>query len=100
MWTANQKCPLGMWLAIGILFTIQMALADYPASAQDAEAISSDILAAQIRSQGFKCDTPQSARRDPQAQRPDQAVWTLKCKNGSYRVRLVPDQAAKVEALD
>jgi hypothetical protein len=27
-------------------------------------------------------------------------VWILQCESGSYRVRLIPDMAAKVEPLD
>ena len=59
-----------------------------------------NIVADQIRSQGYKCDAPQTATRDPQASRPDEQVWLLQCESGSYRVRLVPDMAAKVEKID
>jgi hypothetical protein len=59
-----------------------------------------NIVADQIRAQGYKCDSPQSATRDAQASKPDGAVWILQCESGSYRVRLVPDMAAKVELLD
>lgn len=59
-----------------------------------------DIVAAQIRAQGYACVAPQSARRDARASRPDQAVWLLKCKNATYRVRLVPDMAAGVEVIE
>ena len=38
-----------------------------------------DIVADQIRAQGYKCDSPQSAKRDPQTSKPDEAVWILKC---------------------
>jgi hypothetical protein len=27
-------------------------------------------------------------------------VWILQCESGSYRVRLIPDMAAKVEKID
>jgi len=56
-------------------------------------------IAAQIRDQGYKCDDPQSAARDKTASRPDEAVWILTCEDASYRVRLDPDMAAKVERL-
>ena len=59
-----------------------------------------NIVADQIRAQGYKCDTPQSAKRDPQASKPDEEVWNLQCESGSYRVRLIPDMAATVEPLD
>jgi hypothetical protein len=58
------------------------------------------ILAAQLRDQGYACDQPQSAERDVQASTPDEAVWVVQCENGKYRMRLVPDMAAKVERLD
>ena len=59
-----------------------------------------DILAAQLRDQGYACDQPQSAERDVQASAPDEAVWIVQCDNAKYRMRLVPDMAAKVERLD
>lgn len=58
-----------------------------------------DILAIQIRSQGFACEKPLSAARDPKMSRPDQAVWTLKCKDTRYRVHLNPGMAARVQRL-
>jgi hypothetical protein len=59
-----------------------------------------NILAAQLRDQGYACDQPQSAERDAQASTPDEAVWVVQCENDKYRMRLVPDMAAKVERLD
>jgi hypothetical protein len=58
-----------------------------------------DIIAVQIRKQGYACDKPESAKRDPQVSRPDLPVWILKCESGSYRVRLVGDMAGRVEKL-
>jgi hypothetical protein len=57
------------------------------------------ILADHIRTQGFSCKTPESASRDEALSKADEQVWTLKCDGISYRVRLVPDQAAKVEKI-
>jgi hypothetical protein len=59
-----------------------------------------EIIAAHIRSQGYECDAPQSAKRDLRASRPGEAVWLLKCADASYRVRLIPDMAAVVERTD
>ncbi len=56
-----------------------------------------DIIAVQIRKQGYTCDKPESATRDPQVSRPDLPVWILKCESGSYRVRLTGDMAGRVE---
>jgi hypothetical protein len=59
-----------------------------------------DIVATQIRSQGYACDEPSSAKPDQKASRPDETAWILTCKNATYRVKLVPDMAAQVEQLD
>jgi hypothetical protein len=69
-------------------------------AAAHAQEDATNIVADQIRAQGYKCDTPQSAKQDPQASKPDEAVWILDCESGSYRVRLIPDMAAKVEKID
>ncbi len=69
----------------------------FTASAQDDP---TNIVADQIRAQGYKCDSPQTAKRDAQASKPDEAVWVLQCESGSYRVRLDPDMGAKVEKID
>jgi hypothetical protein len=58
-----------------------------------------DIIAAQIRAQGYACDQPQSAKQDAQASKPNEEVWVLQCEDASYRVRLVPDMGAQVEQL-
>jgi hypothetical protein len=59
-----------------------------------------DIIAAQIRDQGYECVKPQSAKRDVAQSAPNETVWVLDCESGSYRVTLVPDLAAKVEKLN
>lgn len=58
-----------------------------------------DIVAAQIRRQGYECSKALSAERDSGASKPDQAVWVLSCDNATYRVRLHPDMAAQVEHI-
>ena len=68
-----------------------------PTAAQS-DAAAGELVAVQVRNQGFPCADPVDAKRDPNAN--DDAVWTLTCADGSYRVRLVPDQAAQVEKLD
>jgi hypothetical protein len=64
-----------------------------------AQVTPSDSLAAQLRIQGHRCDEPISAQQDAQQSRPDEAVWIIKCSNVTYRVRLTPDRAARVEQL-
>jgi hypothetical protein len=58
------------------------------------------MLAVQIRKQGFLCERPLSAERDTERSKPDEAIWVIKCGNATYRMRLIPDMAAKVERLE
>ena len=85
---------------VGLKFLTLILLAavgDCPAAAEDGP---KDIIAAQIRAQGYQCDSPKSAVQDMQASKPHEAVWILQCEKASYRVRLDPDVAAKVEPID
>ncbi|HZT48278.1 MAG TPA: hypothetical protein VFA64_09915 [Hyphomicrobiaceae bacterium] len=70
-----------------------------PSAAEQRET-AADIIAAHIRTQGYACDKALGAVRIRRASRPDQAVWTLRCSNASYRVRLIPNMAAQVEKLE
>jgi hypothetical protein len=83
-------------LASAVALTGLTALAGL-AEAPDAP---STIVAAQIRSQGYACSEPVAAARDREASAPNVTVWTLRCGNASYRVRLVPDMAAQVTRLE
>ena len=65
-----------------------------------AQATPPETLAAQLRLQGHRCDEPVTAQRNAQLSKPDEIVWNLRCSNGSYRMRLTPDMAARVEKLD
>ncbi|MGY8707997.1 hypothetical protein RAD16_19830 [Bradyrhizobium sp. 18BD] len=58
-----------------------------------------DMLAAQIRLQGFACDKALGATKDAKRSRADHDVWVLKCSNMTYRVSRAPDMAAKIEQL-
>ena len=64
-----------------------------------AEEKPADIIAAHIRQQGYACENALSAQRNRRASKPNETVWTLRCNNGTYRVRLVPDLAASVELI-
>jgi hypothetical protein len=59
-----------------------------------------NIIAAQIRKQGFKCDNADRAERDKDLSKPDRPVWIVTCENATYRVRLIGDMADRVEKLD
>ena len=58
---------------MSLLLAAVTATAGASASAQEDP---TNIVADQIRAQGYKCDSPQSAKRDAQASKPDEAVWT------------------------
>jgi hypothetical protein len=58
-----------------------------------------ELLASQLRLQGYRCDAPVTAQRDAQLSKPDEAVWIVRCVNASYRMRLIPNMAARVEQL-
>jgi len=58
-----------------------------------------DMLAAQIRLQGYACDKTVGAKRDAKLSRPDYEVWVLKCSNAVYRVSRYPDMSAQVVPL-
>jgi hypothetical protein len=64
-----------------------------------AEEPTKDLLAAQIRDQGFRCTKPISAHKDIKRSRADEVVWRLRCENATYRIRLIPDMAARVQRL-
>jgi len=59
-----------------------------------------EIIAAQIRRQGFSCDKPLSAEREPKPAASHATVWILRCENASYRVRLTTRLPARVERID
>jgi hypothetical protein len=58
-----------------------------------------DLLASQIRDQGFVCNKPESAKLEEGQSKPNETVWVLKCESDSYRMTVVPDLAAKIEKL-
>ncbi len=58
-----------------------------------------DIIAVQIRKQGYECKNPSKAKRDADASRPDLPVWILTCENATYRVRLVGNMADRIDRM-
>ena len=56
-----------------------------------AEEMPAEIIAVQIRDQGYACDKALSAERDEKFSKSGEDAWVLKCGNASYRVRLIPD---------
>ena len=88
----------GMRYRTSLALTL-LAAAMSSAMAQTGNGDPTDIIAAQIRAQGYQCDTPGEATQDMQLSRPDEAVWTIQCETATYRVRLDPDMATKVERV-
>jgi len=80
---------------------VGLGWASYPSPirAGGAAEVPKEIIAVQIRKQGFECKTPLSAERDPAASKPDDAAWILRCDDATYKVQLIPKMAAKVERL-
>ncbi|HXY58444.1 MAG TPA: hypothetical protein VEH76_07675 [Methylocystis sp.] len=78
-----------------------LALAVAVASAAPALAAgdAKDVVAAQIRRQGFRCDSSKGAARAVEDSKPVVATWILECRNATYRVQLVPHMAARVELV-
>ncbi len=58
-----------------------------------------DLLAAQLRDQGFACDKPDKAEMDQKASKPNETVWVVACKGELYRMTVIPNMAAKVEKV-
>jgi hypothetical protein len=88
---------MGERLSVALTTAFLSLTPTFPSLAQ--EVTPKETVAAQIRSQGFACDKPQSATRDEKLSKPDEAVWILTCENATYQVRLIPDMAAKVQQL-
>lgn len=63
------------------------------------ENIDATVIAVQIRNQGYECNEPVSAAPAPAESEPDEQAYVLQCGNATYRVRLIPDQAAEVTQI-
>jgi len=91
---------MSMSRLLGVIFPVAAVGVAWltPLAAQ--EEMPADIIAVQIRKQGFACEVAQKAVRDRAASAPNAAVWILRCNNATYRVRLTPDMAAEVERIE
>ena len=83
----------------GLAFTA-LLVGGLAGSTAQAEQTLADLLAVQLRAQGYACDKPLKAERDDKLSKPDNEAWTLTCSNATYRVSRVPDLAAKVEKVE
>ncbi|MGD9502140.1 MAG: hypothetical protein AB7V40_06600 [Methyloceanibacter sp.] len=85
-------------IVLAVLGSVSAGCVALAAGTQDQD--TANILAAQLRDQGYVCDQPKSAEQDAQASKPDEEVWVVQCENARYRMRLHPDMAADIERLD
>lgn len=90
------RLPISL-IATGALAPAGLVVAIASAMAQDDVAV---LVADQVRSQGFVCAKAISAERDEAASQPNQTVYVLKCEGATYRVVLIPDQAAMVTKVE
>ncbi len=64
-----------------------------------AEAASKEIVAAQIRKQGYACSKALGA--DPDREHPNKrGGWILRCEDATYHIHLVPRRPAHVERVN
>jgi hypothetical protein len=87
-------------LASACIGSMLLAVIPLTAGLAAQDEVPKDILASQIKRQGYACDRPEKAKRDAALSKPDSAVWILKCESGAYRVRVVPDMGAHVQRID
>ena len=75
----RSQSPISPGLAAGALafaalaWSWPLAMPAPLAAAEEEQA--KEIIAVQIRKQGYACQRPQSAERDPEASQPDRAAW-------------------------
>jgi hypothetical protein len=86
-----------------VLFSISVAIAGLVTTSTFADnglEPPMDLLASQLRDQGFPCDHPDGAQLDEKTSKPNETVWVVDCKGVRYQMTVVPDLAAKVKKLD
>jgi hypothetical protein len=69
-----------------------------PAAALQSEK-AAQIIAAQLHRQGVECTAPRGAVRDAENSLANEVVWTLRCDESSYRVRLIPHLGARIRPI-
>jgi hypothetical protein len=96
-WT--RALPVGRRISVDLAIAVALTVLSALASVAAEPGAAAEIVAAQIRAQGYACTGPVTAVRDRAASEPNATVWMLTCGNARYRVRLVPDMAAHVTQL-
>jgi hypothetical protein len=87
--------PLARSFLANMLAGVLLWLACLPADAHE-QSLQLEVIAAQVRRQGFVCKNPISVERIEAGSRPDEPLYVIKCEGASYRVRLIPDRAAEI----
>ena len=82
---------------VSIVFAFATTAVLPPVAAQDDP---KELIAVQVRDQGYKCDAPKSATKDEAITSPDEQGWILECEDATYKVKLVPDMAAEIEQIN
>ena len=85
--------------AVGLLINLVGSGLD-GAAAQSEIPMSKEILAVEVRQQGFACTNPLQAIRDTEHSTPANAMWILRCDNAHYQVHSVPKMAAEVKPVE
>jgi hypothetical protein len=80
-------------LVLSVMPTAATALADD-------QSATLEIVADQVRSQGFACSNPVSADKVEAESKPDLMVYVLTCESVKYHVRLVPNEAAQIRVIE
>ena len=70
-----------------------------PCLADDSESVET-IVSSVVRREGYKCEKPIKATKDEADSVPEEMAWFLKCKNATYKVRLLPHYLSEVEVLE
>ena len=92
--------PLALTAAVVIVLGFTEANFDTRGGVRAQQIPPPEIVADQIRDQGFPCNKALTSERDPTYSKPDEPVWILVCDNATYRVRLIPGMAADIVRLD
>jgi hypothetical protein len=66
--------------------------------ANAADEVAKEIVAMQIRKQGYRCDTALSVDRDVEHGN-KKGGWILTCEEATYHIHLIPRRAAHVERV-
>jgi hypothetical protein len=81
-------------LVVAVAATTQVTM---PVPSQAQPESPTEIIASQLRRQGFPCTSPKPAMQDRKHSMPNATVWRVQCDEGAYRITLVPNLAARVE---